>query len=114
MGEHSSDPLAEAMNRLWIRYLPQIEERVRTLERAADNLTKNALTTAEQERAASDAHKLAGVLGTFGLKEGTELAREAEALYESSLDQSSAAASRLTLIADRLETMVARRNQGTV
>ena len=78
------------MNRLWEKYLPQIEERVATLQRAADSLASGDLPPGEQKKAASDAHKLAGVLGTFGLNHGTELAREAETLYQGSEDEDAA------------------------
>lgn len=81
MGEPNPSMLTEAMNRLWVQFLPQIDERVSTLERAAAALAKGSLTPTQREEAASDAHKLAGVLGTFGLDQGTELAREAEQLY---------------------------------
>lgn len=108
MGEEASDPLAQAMNRLWVKHLPQIEERVRTLRQAAHSLVDGTLTETGRQQASADAHKLAGVLGTFGLKEGTELAREAEALCEGPMDGSSDA-SRLANIALQLETMVANR-----
>jgi HPt (histidine-containing phosphotransfer) domain-containing protein len=110
MGGKVSDPLAEAMNRLWAKHLPQMLERVETLQKAAESLTKSDLGSDEQLLAAAEAHKLAGVLGTFGLKEGTELAREAEALYEGSLAQNSGAASRLTAVADQLKVMIAKRS----
>jgi HPt (histidine-containing phosphotransfer) domain-containing protein len=102
-------PLAEAMNRLWAKYLPQMEERVGTLEKAAENLENGTLTSTGQERASAEAHKLAGVLGTFGLKEGTELAREAESLYGDSLDGDPSVASRLRAIAEQLRSMIANR-----
>ncbi len=111
MGKTAANPLAEAMNRLWEKHLPQMEERVTTLRMAAESLATGTLTEAEQQRAGADAHKLAGVLGTFGLKEGTELAREAEALYESRLDGNAAAAPRLASIAQQLQTMLANRTQ---
>jgi HPt (histidine-containing phosphotransfer) domain-containing protein len=113
MGGKVSDPLAEAMNRLWAKHLPQMLDRVTTLKAAAESLTRSDLGRDEQQRAAADAHKLAGVLGTFGLKEGTELAREAEALYESILAGDGAAASRLTAIASQLQRMIDQRNQGS-
>lgn len=109
MGETAANSLAEAMNRLWAKHLPQMEERVATLRMAAESLASGNLTEAEQQQAAADAHKLAGVLGTFGLKEGTELAREAEALCESKLDRNAAAAPRLVSIAQQLRTMLANR-----
>ena len=35
MGESPEPALVEAMNRLWVKFLPQLEERVATLEAAA-------------------------------------------------------------------------------
>ena len=98
------------MNRLWAKYLPQMEERVSTLQRAAANLAKGSLTSVQQQAASSDAHKLAGVLGTFGLAEGTELAREAENAYAGSLEGNISAATRLGEIAEQLRKMVAGRH----
>jgi HPt (histidine-containing phosphotransfer) domain-containing protein len=109
MGESAANPFAEAMNRLWAKHLSQMEERVATLRKVAESLSTGTLTAIEQQQAAADAHKLAGVLGTFGLKEGTELAREAEALCESKLDGNSAAALRLASIAEQLQAMLANR-----
>jgi HPt (histidine-containing phosphotransfer) domain-containing protein len=77
--------VAEAMNRLWAQFLPQIEERVATLELAARALAGGTLTTPLREQAGAAAHKLAGTLGTFGLSRGTELARQAEQLYATDL-----------------------------
>ena|SRR5579859_1523333 len=110
MGESSSSLMAEAMNRLWTKYLQQIQERVATLQTACEHLASNELTKIEQQQAAAEAHKLAGILGTFGLTSGTELAREAEALLEGELDGDSNAASRLMAIAEQLRTLIADRN----
>ena len=67
-----------------------MDERVAySAKRRPKALANGTLTAPQQEQAGADAHKLAGVLGTFGLKEGTELAREAERLYEGSLDAES-------------------------
>jgi HPt (histidine-containing phosphotransfer) domain-containing protein len=110
VGDPAGSPLAEAMNRLWAKHLPQIEERVSTLLQAAESAAQGTLTKTQQELASSDAHKLAGVLGTFGLKEGTDLAREAETLYGESLDGSALPAGRLTAIAEQLRATIANRN----
>ena len=111
MGDPAASQLSDAMNRLWQKFLPQMEGRVATLRRAAAQLASGiALTAEEQSRAAAEAHKLAGVLGTFGLKEGTELARGAEGLLEGSLDLDSDKAARLGSNADRLDAMVASRS----
>jgi len=111
MGDGAESPLAEAMNRLWAKHLPQMEERVATLQNAAERLASGTLTQNDQEHASADAHRLAGVLGTFGLTEGTELAREAEVLYGEAADPDKAA--RLFLIAKRLKSMVANRGHGS-
>ena len=105
----ASDAFAQAMNRLWAKHLPQMQDRVATLKKAAESLAHGTLSGTEQHQAGADAHKLAGVLGTFGLTEGTELAREAEALYGASLDENPQAPSRLNEIAERLQVMIASR-----
>jgi len=111
MGVSNPSILAEAMNRLWVQFLPQIEERVCTLERAAVDLAEGALTSTQREEATSDAHKLAGVLGTFGLDRGTELAREAEQLYSSESALSSVSSGRPAELASQLRGIVASRGQ---
>jgi HPt (histidine-containing phosphotransfer) domain-containing protein len=110
MADPSATQLSEAMNRLWQKFLPQMEERIATLHNAAARIASGAVLTGEEQiKAASDAHKLAGVLGTFGLKEGTELAREAEGLYEGDLSANPVTAARLVAIAEELKAMLAHR-----
>jgi HPt (histidine-containing phosphotransfer) domain-containing protein len=75
--------LSQALDQLWARFLPQIEERVSLLESAAAAIFANQLSTEQREAASAAAHKLAGVLGTFGLTRGTELARQLELFYSS-------------------------------
>jgi HPt (histidine-containing phosphotransfer) domain-containing protein len=101
--------LAEALNRLWSQFLPQIEERVSTLESAAAALAEVSLTPAQCEEASSAAHKLAGVLGTFGLDQGTELAREAESLYASGPSSPFLLNGRPAALASELRAILAKR-----
>jgi HPt (histidine-containing phosphotransfer) domain-containing protein len=70
--------MADAMARLWAKFLPEIEQRVAVVEAAA---AAGALSEPEREAAHAAAHKLAGSLGTFGLQRGTELARQAELAF---------------------------------
>ena len=110
MADPVASQLSDAMNRLWQKFLPQMEERLAVLQNAAARLTGGVqLNEEERATAAGEAHKLAGVLGTFGLKEGTELAREAEILYETVLDADPEKAARLAAIAERLKVMIASR-----
>lgn len=99
--------LNQALDRLWQQFLPQIEERVATLESAGRALAGGELTDDQRDGAQAAAHKLAGVLGTFGLTKGTILAREAEFLYSGDADPASAA--QLTKIAAQLRAMLAGR-----
>jgi HPt (histidine-containing phosphotransfer) domain-containing protein len=99
--------MQEALDRLWKQFLPQIEERVAALDSAATALSAGTLARDQCDAAHAAAHKLAGVLGTFGLTRGTVLAQEAEVLYTGETDPE--AAPQLTEIAKRLKELVAGR-----
>jgi HPt (histidine-containing phosphotransfer) domain-containing protein len=100
--------LTEALNRLWTKFLPEMDERIAVLSSAAAASTAGQLSIEQQEAARAAAHKLAGALGTFGLTEGTELAREAEILYSAQRGPNPAAA-RLVEIAAQLRAVIANR-----
>jgi HPt (histidine-containing phosphotransfer) domain-containing protein len=70
--------MQKALGRMWTKFLPEIEARLAIVESAAHALELGSLSAEEREAAHQAAHKLAGVLGTFGLHRGTELARQAE------------------------------------
>jgi len=101
--------LTDALDRLWRQFLPQMFERVSALETAAGPLSAGNLTDAQREMANSSAHKLAGILGSFGLPEGTVLAREAEALCSSGPGAAPAAAARLWEITVVLRSLIQNR-----
>ncbi len=62
-------------------------------------------------RAVDSAHKLAGVLGTFGLPHGTELAREAEEVFGQQAVIGPAELERLGALLDDLASLI--RTAGT-
>lgn len=99
----------EALDRLWAQFLPQLEERVSVLDAASAALAEGKLSTHQREAANAAAHKLAGVLGTFGLTKGTILAREAEIIYSGEPETDPDAASRLSVITEQLRGMIANR-----
>ncbi len=101
--------LSEALDRLWVEFLPEMESRVATLEAASAALAVGKFSTAERGKANDAAHKLAGVLGTFGLTRGTILAREAEILYSGQPETDPEAAERLLEIANQLKAILASR-----
>ena len=97
-----------ALELLWVKFLPQIEERLAVLEAAAAELTAGHLHARRCREAHEAAHKLAGVLGTFGLTKGTVLAREAELLYAPEDGPDLEQAPQLTEIAQQIRAMVER------
>ncbi len=101
--------MAEALDRLWKQYLPTMEERAAILKSAAQKLARRELSDNERIQANNAAHKLAGVLGTFGLTKGTVLAREAEILYSGDNGTDPANAEQLAKIAEQLKAMIAAR-----
>ncbi|WP_420239442.1 Hpt domain-containing protein [Telmatobacter bradus] len=72
---------SSALNQLWIKFLPQIQERLESLETSAQACAQNRLSYRQCQQAHDAAHKLAGSLGTFGLTRGTVLAHDLEILF---------------------------------
>ena len=101
--------LAEALNRLWRQFLPQMLERVSALEAAAAPLAGGTLSDPGREEANDAAHKLAGILGSFGVHEGTLLAREAEAICTCGAEAAPTGATRLTEIVVELRVLIENR-----
>ena len=66
---------------VWERSRHTVAERAALLLTAGALWDQNRLDPATRGRAVDSAHKLAGVLGMFGLPRGTDLAREAECLF---------------------------------
>ena len=102
--------LTAALNQLWIRFLPEIRERVAILEAAAQARVAGVLTSEHREAAHAAAHKLAGTLGTFSLARGTDLAREFEQACESDESCAAAEAQRLIALAAEIRAVIDGRN----
>jgi HPt (histidine-containing phosphotransfer) domain-containing protein len=100
-------PLSDALNRLWTRFLPDIEGRVSILEAASKSQADGNLSEEQREVAHAAAHKLAGTLGTFGLHRGTDLARQIELEFAHELSVSGAV--QLSLWIAELRGVIERR-----
>jgi HPt (histidine-containing phosphotransfer) domain-containing protein len=101
--------LTAALDRLWARFLPEIRERVTVIESAVKALATGPLSAEQRDAAASAAHKLAGVLGTFSLARGTELARKLELRFSDVTDSAPDSAPRLASIAVELRSLIESR-----
>ena len=112
-GSHADPALSGAIEGLWRRFLPEIRERVAVLEAAAQSVADRKLAARQREAAQSAAHKLAGVLGTFGLTRGTVLARELELTYARESSPPPSAAAGLAQTAAELRAMIETRKSAS-
>src|SRR5580698_10358055 len=108
-GAPADAEISKAMNGLWVRFLPDITERVTILEETAKSVASGKLSAKRREAAQAAAHKLAGVLGTFGLTRGTVLARELELTFARESSPDPDASAKLTAIVAELRSMVENR-----
>ena len=83
--EEVTGKLHDLLATLWERSRQTISERVEVLRAAHRNLRTNPADKNARRAGADAAHKLAGILGTFGLPDGTNLARRVELLLEASV-----------------------------
>jgi HPt (histidine-containing phosphotransfer) domain-containing protein len=74
--------LTQRILKLWERYKPLCLERLSVIEEARTAASSTALDDEARGKAESAAHKLAGVLGSIGLPEGSKIASEIEALLK--------------------------------
>lgn len=73
-------PLTSILSKVWEESKQSVFNRLPILEQAAAALQHQSLSDALQQQARREAHTLAGTLGTFGYKEGSQLARQIEAM----------------------------------
>ena len=106
MATDAQAALSAALDRMWIQFLPQMNERVGILETAAQAFAAGPLPVDRQDEAQAAAHKLAGVLGTFGLTRGTVLARELESKFARESSPGRKVGAKLAEIATELRSMV--------
>jgi hypothetical protein len=71
-------PTPTLVSALWERKRPLMMQRLTVLDQAAEAAENGHLCDPLTHEALSEAHKLAGSLGTFGFPTGTAIARELE------------------------------------
>lgn len=101
--------VAGALGELWPRARGTMLDRVGVLEQAGRAAADGRLIGPLRQRAADEAHRLAGALGTFGLPEGTRLARELETRYAGGTYLTAVDGAELTETAARLRAEIERR-----
>lgn len=79
----SRQEITKITSRIWENFKDKVKLQIEILEQVAPALLQRKLTAELQQQARNEAHKLAGSLGIFGLREGSQVARELEYLLES-------------------------------
>jgi HPt (histidine-containing phosphotransfer) domain-containing protein len=97
---------------MWKSSRPTIAERLRTLRVAQQKIAEGALDEAVRKEAESAAHKLAGILGTFGLPEGGAAASKIDRLLARP-GEIEAHQPDLASWLDELESQIASRDQSS-
>lgn len=106
-----SATLSAALDAIWQRRLPEIEKRLAAIELAAAATAAGTLTPEQRLAAHAAAHNLAGVLGSFGLADGTAPAREIERHFAAESIPDAENAPRLTGMAAALRSLVESRKR---
>ncbi len=100
--------LQTMLSALWERSRHTVVERAALLQEAGKLWANDRLDETTRLRAVDSAHKLAGVLGTFGLPRGTELAREAEQVFGQPIPPSKIEIEQLLDLLAELTSMIDR------
>jgi HPt (histidine-containing phosphotransfer) domain-containing protein len=106
--QSAEQKLQTMLSALWERSRHTVAERAALLLEAGNLWANDRLDEATRLRAVDSAHKLAGVLGTFGLPRGTELAREAEQVFGRPIPPDKVEMERLLVLLAELTSLIDR------
>ena len=104
--------LHDLLESMWEQRKSIVVDRLNTLNDAVEHLPEN-ITPDSREKGIYAAHNLAGILGTFGLPQGTELAREIEVAMSLGRPLSDAEVGHLKQVITQLSGLVAQRSLPT-
>ena len=104
--------LHDLLESMWELRKSTVVERLNTLTDAVQHLKENT-TPASREKGIYAAHNLAGILGTFGLPQGTNLAREVEVAMSMNEPLDSEKIEHLQEVIAELTSLIAQRSLPT-
>ncbi len=104
--KNSQQTLHAMIATIWERSKETVAGHVEILQQAWSLASRNELDETARLRAVDSAHKLAGVLGTFGLPRGTDLARMAEESFGQRVKLSAAELKRVGAALQELSSLV--------
>lgn len=99
-----SEAFKEQVARIWLQFRDVVVGRLSPIEAAVCGLASGSFTAADLKAAEDAAHKLAGSLGTFGMPDGSLVARDLEVL----LQEASPDLSRVEALTRELEAILTR------
>jgi HPt (histidine-containing phosphotransfer) domain-containing protein len=99
--------MEELLQGLWKKNYGILLERVQTIRDAQNKLAAGALDNQSRSDAEGAAHKLAGILGTFGLPHGSAMAAKIEARFSRGIPAGVESASELGAWIDELAAIIA-------
>ena len=108
----ANEQLQQLLLKLWVNSKATIAERLETIRDAQTHMAKNSLNATKRSQAIDAAHKLAGILGTFGLPEGTELARQIEEGLNVSNPAEGLNAEDLDALVKQLAVLIDKKSEG--
>ena len=99
--------MSDLLQALWVKNYPLLLERMKLLHAAKDKLNAGCLNEQTRKDGEEAAHKLAGILGTFGLPQGSVLASKIEVLLGGGRSVSAEHAAELSSSVDELDGVIA-------
>jgi len=111
MAHHAEEPTAreldDLLQSLWVRNYPLLAERMKLIRAAKDKVDAGYLDNTCRKDGEEAAHKLAGILGTFGLPQGSALASKIEVLLSNDTSTCLQRAGELRSWVGELEAVIA-------
>lgn len=108
----ANEQLQQLLLKLWVNSKATIAERLEAIRFAQTQMARNAMTDTTRALAVDAAHKLAGILGTFGLPEGTELARQVEEGLSTTNPKEGLSAEGLDWLVKELSGLIDKKSEG--
>jgi HPt (histidine-containing phosphotransfer) domain-containing protein len=109
--DESAAKLHDLLATLWCRSQDTIAERLEALRSSYGRLLENSADETARRTGADAAHKLAGILGTFGLPAGTEFARQTEMALEAPSPLTGVHLASVREAIEQLETMISQKSR---
>jgi HPt (histidine-containing phosphotransfer) domain-containing protein len=109
--ESTADKIEAMLLVMWKSSRPTVAERIGTLRNAQERLAEGALDRITRKDAESAAHKLAGVLGTFGIPQGSALSSKIESLLAQDAGINQRQQQELASWLDDLEGLIATKDE---